>query len=113
MKTIELYVVAFIALFFGTSFSNYIAAQSGDELMEQLYMLRGEDKLREVGVLSLNIRLDGSVFVYDLLLDENVESVHSLGKTMSFAKKKSETGDFLTSGDSEMIELLETKNYSF
>jgi hypothetical protein len=116
MKTIKLYVVAFVAMLFGASFSNRAAAQSDNEFLEQMmrmYISQDEDEMRDAGILSYDVSVDGSVYIFDLLLDEDFVYVETMGELMSLAKKKAATGEIFSYDDYETIDQMESLGITF
>ena len=116
MKAIKLYVVAFLAMILGTSFSNHVVAQSNNEILEQMmrmYISQDEDEMRDAGILSYDVSVDGSVYIFDLLLDEDVTYVETMGEMMSLAKKKAATGEIFSYDDYETIEQMESLGITF
>ena len=116
MKAIKLYVVAFLAMILGTSFSNHVVAQSNNEILEQMmrmYISQDEDEMRDAGILSYDINVDGSVYIFNILLDEDVTYVETMGELMSLAKKKAATGEIFSYDDYETIEQMESLGITF
>ena len=116
MKTIKLYVVAFVAMLFGASFSNRAAAQSDNEFLEQMmrmYISQDEDEMRDAGILSYDVNVDGSVYIFDLLLDEDFVYVETMGELMNLAKRKAATGEIFSYDDYETIEQMESLGVTF
>ena len=80
MKTIRMFVVAFIAMLLGTSFCNPVVAQSYDDIMAESiksYMAESESELRDAGILSYDVRIQGSgrdIYVWIEFLDCNLVS---------------------------------------
>ena len=116
MKAIKLYVVAFLAMILGTSFSNHVVAQSDNEILEQMmrmYISQDEDEMRDAGILSYDINVDGSVYIFNILLDEDVTNVETMGEFMSLAKKKAATGEIFSYDDYETIDQMESLGITF
>lgn len=116
MKTIRLFVVAFLAMILGTSFGNHVVAQSNNEILEQMmrmYSSQDEDEMRDAGILSYDINVDGSVYIFNILLDEDVTNVETMGEFMSLAKKKAATGEIFSSDDYETIDQMESLGITF
>ena len=116
MKTIRMFVVAFIAMLLGTSFCNPVVAQSYDDIMAESiksYMAESESELRDAGILSYDVRIQGSIIVCDLVFDENVAAVDSWGVIMNLAKEKAATEKHLGGVDEDAIGMLESLGYTY
>lgn len=116
MKAIKLYVVTFLAMILGASFSNHVVAQSNNEILEQMmrkYISQDKDEMRDAGILSYDINVDGSVYIFNILLDEDVTYVETMGELMSLAKKKAATGEIFSYDDYETIEQIESLGITF
>ena len=116
MKTIRMFVVAFVAMLLGASFCNPVVAQSYDDIMAESiksYMAQSESELRDAGILSYDVRIQGSVIVCDLVFDENVAAVDSWGVIMNLAKEKAATENQLGGVDEDAIGMLESLGYTY
>lgn len=116
MRTIRVFVVAFVAMLLGTSFCNPVVAQSYDDIMAESiksYMAQSESELRDAGILSYDVRIQGSVIVCDLVFDENVAAVDSWGVIMNLAKEKATTEKQLGGVDEDAIGMLESLGYTY
>ena len=116
MKTIRMFFVAFIAMLLGTSFCNPVVAQSYDDIMAESiksYMAESESELRDAGILSYDVRIQGSIIVCDLVFDENVAAVDSWGVIMNLAKEKAATEKQLGGVDEDAIGMLESLGYTY
>ena len=111
MKSIKLFLV-FIALFLGASFCNSVVAQSGDSFVNQFVetsLVQSSSELKEAGIISSDVRLDGSVFVCTLLIDETVINVDMMGSFMDIAKEKSKSTNLFGDDDRKAIEAFESQ----
>ncbi len=113
MKTIRLFLVAFVAMFMSASFSNHVSAQSNNDLLENALnarMMRDKDDLRAVGIVSLNFRIDGTVYVVDLVLDEVNLQVEDYEADLEYYKGCLYTGELLLDEFDEVyIKFLESQ----
>ena len=113
MKTIKLYVVAFLAMFMSASFSNHVSAQSNNDLLENTVnarMMRGKDVFRAVGIVSLDFRIDGTAYVLDFVLDEVNLQVEDYAADLEYIKGCLYTGELLLDEfDEEYIKFLESQ----
>ncbi|MBQ5895406.1 MAG: hypothetical protein IIW75_02420, partial [Bacteroidaceae bacterium] len=83
------------------------------EQMMRMYISQDEDEMRDAGILSYDINVDGSVYIFNILLDEDVTYVETMGELMSLAKKKAATGEIFSYDDYETIEQMESLGITF
>ena len=115
MKSIKMFVVAFIAIFLACSFCSNMMAQSNDGFVNQFVetcLKQNESELHKAGIISLHTELNGTVFVCTLLLDEAVAGVDMIGSVIDVAKEKHKTAKLFSEEESKVIQDFESQGLS-
>lgn len=117
LKSFKLFAVLFMAMFLGTSFTESASAQvDNDELKAYLDEIcsQNEEALKGSGIISMNVKTEGSILSYEVLIDENMVSLDIFSMMIDLVKKNVAEGSIdLTYEEAYIAKLFDEQGLSF
>ena len=117
LKSFRLFVVLFVSMMLGTSFTGNISAQVNNPILESIAQecnSAGMQGMAEDGIISMHAKTEGNVLNMTFVVDENVVTVDAIAMMVKSVKEKCAAGEIELSYENQYVaSFLEEENCSF